>query len=164
MSFIRGIENRTKQQAISLTSGDKLINTNYNSSEYTNTNTNNNLVNNGGSQKFPNSGSHSNNNNFISTNSAVASRTSSSSNNLGQSSGSSDNDAVAPGMSLEATADLGVAEASEDSAQGEEGNAKAYEVSESQNKSDNVNTVVYVIIAIGILGALAGYGYVRSRR
>lgn len=164
MSFIRGIENRTKQQAISLTSGDKLINTNYNSSEYTNTNTNNNLVNNGGSQKFPNSGSHSNNNNFISTNSAVASRTSSSSNNLGQSSGSSDNDAVAPGMSLEATADLGVAQASEDSAQGEEGNAKAYEVSESQNGSDNVNTVVYVIIAIGILGALAGYGYVRSRR
>ncbi|WP_304123965.1 FmdE family protein [Methanosphaera cuniculi] len=159
LSFIRKIDDRTREEAIKLTSSDKQINTNYNSSAYE-TNNSGNLINNGGSH------SSNNNNNLVATNSSTY-KSSSSSNNNAQQQGSDNSEAtVMPGTTIATTATVGVAEASADAAnEAKSGDSKAYEVSESgDSSSNNINNIVYFIVALGILGALSGYGYIRSKR
>ncbi len=161
ITFIQGIKQRTKEEAIKLTTpinnptNNSGTSTNTNGQSNTNTNSNNN------GQKNTN---HNRNNNatVITNNGGSSSGSSSSSNSYS----TSNTGTQSPGTTTAATATLGTPTVGDSNEAGQEAapGGKAYEVSQENEANGDSNALPYFILVVGVIGALSGYGYIRSRK
>ena len=146
LSFVQNISNRTKSEAIRLSNFNGNSNSINNSNS--NSNSNSNIINSGSTTKYSSKPTYTAVNSI--TNRGVAS----------------------PGISQVTSKSLDSVTDNENSAESEipeegasnELSGKAYEVSPSKESNGNSQNMGLIILSLGILGALGGYGYIRSRK
>lgn len=165
MSYIKSLPKLTKEDLLKDASEGEDSH-NY-GQEYQNDTSNNSGTNSGSS---PNSAT--NTNTGTNTNSRPSSSSSSSSKTSNTQSKTSNTASVAVGTAQPTVQAVGTvseeaqSEESEDTSSespSDSDSGKAYELTEESTSNNNAN-VGYAIVAIGLVGALAGYGYYRSRK
>jgi len=166
MSYIKGLPKVSKEDAIK-SNQQSSSSDNNNTNTNTNTNTKTNSHNN--AKSYTNTNTNTNRNSNINTNTNTRSSSRSSSYNTRT---SADSATLSAGTTAQATADVGTVSEDQSTQENTEesteqpapSSGKAYEVSAEGESNPNYTNVGIAVVAVGLVGAIAGYGYMRGRK
>ena len=167
MSYIKSLPLVSKEDAIK-------SNSNTDSSDNTNANSNSNSHNN--AQEYQSTNTNTNTKTNTNTNTKTPTqnygntRSSSSSRSSSNSVSSSDSAVLAVGTSQQASEEVGTVsedaktEQEDSNEEPAQSSGKAYELTTDSSSNPDYTNVGLAVVAIGLIGAVAGYGYMRSKK